>query len=77
MPSAPAPLADQRQFADFDSAEPSLGDWLKRRAAKNQPNGSSRTSVVCEGPAQIRVIGQDFLAAWRPAPSAMQKRGPR
>ena len=29
--------------------EPSLDDWLKRRAAKNQASASSRTYVVCEG----------------------------
>ena len=49
MLSAPQPLADHHQLADFESGEPSLDDWLKRRAAKNQANGSSRTYVVCEG----------------------------
>ncbi|MEO7853758.1 MAG: hypothetical protein ABIR94_16130 [Rubrivivax sp.] len=43
MLSAPQPLADHHQLADFDSGEPSLDDWLKRRAAKNQANGASRT----------------------------------
>ena len=49
MLSAPQPLADHHQLADFDCGEPSLNEWLKRRAAKNQANGSSRTYVVCEG----------------------------
>ena len=58
MLSAPLPLADRHQLADFDSGEPSsLDDWLKRSAAKNQASGSSRPYVVCEGSAQDRVIG--------------------
>ncbi len=60
MLSAPQPLAVQHRLADFDSGEPSLDDWLKRRAAKNQANGSSRTYVVCEGDT---VIGYCCLAA--------------
>ena len=60
MLCAPQPLSDQHQLADFESGEPSLDDWLKRRAAKNQANGSSRTYVVCEGDA---VIGYYCLAA--------------
>ena len=58
--SAPQPLAEHHLLAGFDSGEPSLDDWLKRRAAKNQANGSSRTYVVCEGEA---VIGYYCLAA--------------
>lgn len=60
MLSAPQPLADQHQRVDFDSGELSLDDWLKRRAARNQANGSSRTYVVCEGDV---VIGHYCLAA--------------
>jgi len=44
MLSASQPLAERHQFADFDSVEPTLDDWLRRRAAKNWTNGSSRTS---------------------------------
>jgi GNAT superfamily N-acetyltransferase len=58
--SAPQPLAEHHQLADFVSGEPSLDDWLRRRAAKNQANGSSRTYVLCEGNA---VIGYYCLAA--------------
>jgi GNAT superfamily N-acetyltransferase len=60
MISAPQPLQGHHELADFDSGEPSLDDWLKRRAAKNQANGSSRTYVVCE---QDTVIGYYCLAA--------------
>jgi GNAT superfamily N-acetyltransferase len=60
MLSAPQPLTDRHQLGDFDCGEPSLDDWLKRRAAKNQANGSSRTYVVCEGDV---VVGYYCLAA--------------
>jgi len=77
MLSAPEPLGDHHQLADFDSGEPSLDDWLKRRAAKNQANGSSRTYVVCERSAQDRVIGYYCLAAGAlghaEAPSTMKR----
>jgi GNAT superfamily N-acetyltransferase len=49
MLSAPEPLAAHHRIDDFDSGEPSLDDWLKRRAAMNQVSGASRTFVVCEG----------------------------
>ena len=75
--SAPEPLADHHQLDGFDSGEPSLDDWLKRRALKNQVNGSSRTYVVCEGDA---VIGYYCLAAGAidhaEAPSAMKRNRP-
>jgi GNAT superfamily N-acetyltransferase len=78
--SAPEPLGEHHQLADFDSGEPSLDDWLKRRAAKNQANGSSRTYVVCEGPVQDRVIGYYCLAAGAighaEAPSTMKRNRP-
>ncbi len=75
--SAPRPLSDQHQLADFESGEPSLDDWLKRRAAKNQANGSFRTYVVCEGNA---VIGYYCLAAGAighaDAPSTLKRNRP-
>ena len=77
MLCAPQPLSDQHQLADFESGEPSLDDWLKRRAAKNQANGSSRTYVVCEGEA---VIGYYCLAAGAighaEAPSTLKRNRP-
>jgi GNAT superfamily N-acetyltransferase len=60
MISAPQPLSQDHQLTDFDSGEPSLDNWLKRRAARNQSNGSSRTYFVCNGKA---VIGYYCLAA--------------
>ncbi len=75
--SAPAPLADHHQLADFDSGESSLDDWLKRHATKNQTNGSSRTYVVCEGDT---VVGYYCLAAGAightEAPSSLKRNRP-
>lgn len=61
MPLAPPePLADHHQLDDFCSGEPSLDNWLKRRARANQASGASRTFVTCEG---NRVIGYYALAS--------------
>lgn len=77
MLSAPQPLSDEHHLADFDSGEPSLDDWLRRRAARNQANGSSRTYVVCE---DDRLIGYYCLAAGAvghaEAPSTMRRNRP-
>jgi GNAT superfamily N-acetyltransferase len=77
MISAPQPLGGHHQLADFDCGEASLDDWLKRRAAKNQTNGSSRTYVVCE---QDTVIGYYCLAAGAighaDAPATMKRNRP-
>ncbi len=77
MLSAPQVLADHHLLADFDSGAPLLDDWLKRRAAKNQANGSSRTYVVCEG---ATVIGYYCLAAGAigqaEAPSTLKRNRP-
>ena len=74
---APLPLAADHELAGFESGEPSLDDWLKRRAFKNQANGSSRTYVVCEG---RTVIGYYGLAAGAighaEAPGAMKRNRP-
>lgn len=58
--SAPEPLADHHDVADFNCGVPSLDDWLRRRARANQSSGASRTFVVCEGD---RVVGYYALAA--------------
>ena len=77
MLSAPQTLAELHRLDNFDSGEPSLDDWLKRRAAKNQANGSSRTYVVCEG---HTVIGYYCLAAGAnghaDAPSTLKRNRP-
>jgi GNAT superfamily N-acetyltransferase len=58
--SPPEPLTDDHQIDSFDSGEPVLDDWLKRRAQANQASGASRTYVVCEGK---HVVGYYALAS--------------
>lgn len=45
----------------FDCGEPSLDEWLRKRALGNQASGASRTFVVLDG--TRRVIGFYALAA--------------
>jgi GNAT superfamily N-acetyltransferase len=53
VPDAPAPfdpptlLTEAHDGAAFDSGEPILDDWLRRRAWHNQQVEASRTYVVC------------------------------
>ncbi len=77
MISAPQPLTERHQLVNFDCGESSLDNWLKRRAAKTQANGSSRTYVVCDGAA---VVGYYGLAAGAighaDSPSSMTRNRP-
>jgi GNAT superfamily N-acetyltransferase len=59
--SAPQPLAANHLLDEFSCGEPSLDDWLKRRALANQTSGASRTFVVTDDSA--RVMGYYALAA--------------
>lgn len=45
--TAPGLLSQRHSLSDFSCGEPSLDDWLKRRAAANQATGASRAYVVC------------------------------
>jgi GNAT superfamily N-acetyltransferase len=65
--SAPEVLSDAHDIDDFFCGEPSLDDWLKRRARANQISGASRTFVVRRG---SRVVGYYALAAGAIASSA-------
>jgi GNAT superfamily N-acetyltransferase len=56
----PAPITRDHRLADFDCGEPSLDEWLKRRALKNQASGAWRCFVICEG---ADVIGYYSLSA--------------
>lgn len=58
--SAPIPLADHHELAEFNSGVPELDDWLRRRARANQIGGASRTFVVFES---NRVIAYYALAS--------------
>lgn len=59
--SAPQSLAATHRLDGFNCGEPSLDDWLKRRALANHLNGASRTFVVTD-PEQC-VLGYYALAA--------------
>ncbi len=58
--SAPQPLAATHLLGDFESGEPALDEWLKRRAMNNQLTGASRTFVVVD---ENRVRGFYAMAA--------------
>ena len=77
MIKGPHPLSSLSKLEDFNSGEPSLDDWIKRRALRNQTNGSSRTYVISENNA---VIGFSCLSAGAighsEAPSSMKRNRP-
>jgi predicted N-acetyltransferase YhbS len=58
--SAPRPLLETHQLDEFRCGEPSLDEWLRRRARANQVSGASRTFVVCAD--AERVLGFYSLA---------------
>jgi len=57
--SAPEKLRAEHDFSEFDCGEPSLDDWLRRRALPKEESGPSRTYVVCAGQ---EVVGYYALA---------------
>ena len=57
--SPPQKISDEHDLSGFDSGEPILDDWLRRRAAQHEANGVSRTYVVCVGK---KVVGYYTLA---------------
>ncbi len=57
----PEPLSSEHRLDTFDCGEPSLDEWLRRRALGNQASGASRTFVVAD--ASGRVVGYYALAA--------------
>lgn len=61
---APSLLPPQRitaahDLSQFESGEPELDDWLRRRALANEAAHASRTYVVCDGK---QVVGYYTLA---------------
>ena len=58
--SGPEKLSSDHELSGFDSGEPTLDDWLRRRALQNEGRGGSRTYTVCDG---RRVAGYYSLAA--------------
>lgn len=75
--SAPVPIAPEHELAAFDSGQPSLDEWLKRRALRNHQSGASRCFVACTG---ADVVGYYSLSAGaighESAPKAMRRNMP-
>lgn len=75
--SSPVSLSAEHDVDDFNSGEPSLDDWLKKRALKNQASGASRCFVICH---DKKVIGYYSLSAGainhQDAPKAMRRNMP-
>ena len=62
--SKPSPFSEQHDCSAFDCGEPSLNDWLRRKALANQMSGASRTFVITgTRVAANRVVGYYALAA--------------
>ena len=58
--SPPSPLSDAHDAAAFDSGEPDLDEWLRKRARPNQLSGASRTYVAAAG---TKVVGYYCLSS--------------
>jgi len=58
--SAPRPITEADDLATFDSAEPSLDDYLRKRALANHVGGAARCFVTC---GDGRVVGFYALAS--------------
>ena len=75
--SPPEPISATHVLDGFDCGEPSLDDWLKKRALKNQSSGASRCFVIREGQT---IIGYYSLSAGgighEAAPKAMRRNMP-
>lgn len=75
--TAPTRISATHDLSRFDCGEPTLNQWLARRALTNEANGASRTYVVCEGNV---VMGYYSLAngaiARETAPKRLQRNMP-
>jgi GNAT superfamily N-acetyltransferase len=73
----PTPITENHDLAEFDSGEPTLDEWLTKRALKNQASGASRCFVLCTG---NTVVGYYSLSAGvishELAPKAMRRHMP-
>jgi GNAT superfamily N-acetyltransferase len=56
----PEKLTAGHDLSEFDSGEPVLDEWLRRRALPNEVSGASRTYVVCVG---RKVVGYYAISA--------------
>lgn len=60
---APEPLTAQHHTLAMRCGQPSLDEWLQRRAWKNQVSGASRTFVLCAQQAPQQVLAYYALAS--------------
>ena len=58
--TAPEPITSLHRLDDFECGEPSLDEWLRKRALRNHAAGASRCFVVCH---EARVVGYYCLSA--------------
>ena len=76
-PTLPTPLTAEHGLDDFSCGEPSLDDWLKKTALKNQASGASRCFVIAEGRS---IVGYYCLSAGaithEAAPKSMRRNMP-
>jgi GNAT superfamily N-acetyltransferase len=63
--SPPRKLSTEDDLSGFDTGEPQLDEWLRRRALPNEASGASRAYVVCAG---RRGVGYYTLAVGAVAP---------
>lgn len=74
---APEKLRADHDLSGFDSGEPELDDWLRRRALNKEAGGASRTYVVCVG---TKVVGYYALStgaiAYTHAPGRIRRNMP-
>lgn len=72
-----APITANHELAGFDSGEPSLNEWLKKRAFKHHASGASCCFVLCSG---ANVIAYYSLSAGaishEAAPKTMRRNMP-
>lgn len=75
--TAPSLLSNEHNVDNFDCNEPTLNDWLKKRAAKNNAADASRCFVICE---DKKVVGYYSLSVGAinrgSAPKSMQRNMP-
>jgi len=57
--SSPEKISSKHDLSQFQCGEPTLDDWLRRRALQNEESGASRTYVVS---VSNRVVGYYALA---------------
>lgn len=57
--TSPEKLSPNHDLSHFQCGEPTLDDWLRRRALGNEESGASRTYVICF---ENRVVGYYALA---------------